>query len=75
AAAELRGAAAARLRARLGLPAHAAPAALAAGVAGHTGRSPAEVGELLYGASPADELALVRLADALDAVEREVRRA
>jgi hypothetical protein len=32
------------------------------------------VGSLLYGAAPADDAALVRLADDLDALEREVRR-
>jgi hypothetical protein len=32
------------------------------------------VAALLYGAAPADDGALVRLADDLDALEREVRR-
>ncbi|MER6874191.1 DUF4350 domain-containing protein, partial [Amycolatopsis sp. NPDC000673] len=38
------------------------------------GRAPNEVGAVLYGPSPSDETALVRLADELDAVEREVER-
>jgi hypothetical protein len=32
------------------------------------------VDRLLYGAAPSDDPALVRLADELDALEREVRR-
>ncbi|KZB82429.1 DUF4350 domain-containing protein [Amycolatopsis regifaucium] len=70
----LREAARARLRPLLGLTRDAEPAALVESVAARTGRSPAEVGALLYGDPPADDAALVRLADGLDVVEREVER-
>jgi len=43
-------------------------------VASRTRRTPPEVAALLYGAAPPDDAALVRLADDLDALEREVRR-
>jgi hypothetical protein len=43
-------------------------------VATRTSRPPSEVATLLYGAAPADDAALVRLADDLDALEREVSR-
>ncbi len=43
-------------------------------VAARSRRTQGEVGALLYGAAPADDAALVRLADDLDALEREVRR-
>jgi hypothetical protein len=43
-------------------------------VARRTGLTPVEVGALLYGAAPTDDSALVRLADRLDDLEREVRR-
>jgi Domain of unknown function (DUF4350) len=51
-----------------------APEALVDAVAARTGRTPAEVTELLYGAAPADERAMVELADRLDECEREVLR-
>ncbi|UMP01735.1 DUF4350 domain-containing protein [Amycolatopsis sp. EV170708-02-1] len=70
----LREAARARLRPLLGLTRDAEPAALVESVAARTGRAPAEVGALLYGDPPADDAALVRLADGLDVVEREVER-
>ncbi|MEU3627089.1 hypothetical protein BS329_23370 [Amycolatopsis coloradensis] len=70
----LREAARARLRPLLGLPRDAEPAALVESVAARTGRAPAELGALLYGDPPADDTALVRLADGLDVVEREVER-
>jgi hypothetical protein len=41
-------------------------------VAARTGRPATEVEALLYGPSPADDAALVRLADDLDALIREV---
>ncbi|PRY01513.1 DUF4350 domain-containing protein [Allonocardiopsis opalescens] len=72
-----------RLRARLGLPADAAAAQLVRAVSARTGRPGAEVDALLYGsvppgaagtAEPSDDAALVRFADALDTLEREVRR-
>jgi hypothetical protein len=70
----LREAARARLRPLLGLTRDAEPAALVESVAARTGRTPAEIGGLLYGHPPADDTALVRLADGLDVVEREVER-
>ncbi|WP_410663145.1 DUF4350 domain-containing protein [Amycolatopsis sp. lyj-84] len=70
----LREAARARLRPLLGLTRDAEPAALVESVAVRTGRAPAEIGALLYGDPPADDAALVRLADGLDVVEREVER-
>ena len=47
---------------------------LASPVAARAGRSGPDVAALRYGAAPADDGALVRLADDLDALEREVRR-
>ena len=63
-----------RLVPALGLPRRAEPAAVVAAVAARSSRPAVEVGALLYGAAPADDAALVRLADALDHLEREVRR-
>lgn len=63
-----------RLAVMLGLPSPPRPAALVATVAAHCARSSAEVGALLYGAAPADDSSLVRLADELDSLDREVRR-
>lgn len=74
AAETLREAARTRLRKRLGLPRDAGPPAVVETVSARTGRAPNEVGAVLYGLSPSDEVALVRLADELDAVEREVER-
>ena len=54
--------------------ARAEPTAVVAAVAARSSRPAAEVGALLYGAAPADDASLVRLADALDDLEREVRR-
>lgn len=77
-AARLRAATARRCAARLGLPASAAdpsrPAALLDGLARATGRRADELQTLLLGPAPEDDTDLVRLADALDALEREVRR-
>ena len=75
AAEALRAGARSRLVPALGLPRRAAPAAVAAAVAGRAGRPAPEVTALLYGAAPADDAALVRLADDLDTLEKEVRRA
>lgn len=69
AAGGLRDAAAERLRVALGLGPASAPEALTAAVAGRTGRPAAEVHDLLFGAVPADDAALVRLADELDQLE------
>lgn len=75
AAADLRGAARRRLAHRVGVPPDASRETLIDAVARRTGRSPASLGELLYGAPSgtdvSDDRALVRLADALD---REVQR-
>ena len=64
----------ARLVPALGLPRAADPGALVAAVTARSSRPPVEVGDLLYGAAPADDAALVRLAMSLDDLEREVRR-
>ncbi len=63
-----------RLGTALGLPRQAAPPAVVTAVAARAGQSGQVVAGLLYGAAPADDGALVRLADDLDALEREVRR-
>jgi hypothetical protein len=75
AAEALRSATRARLVPSLGLPRAADPTSVVTAVAGRSRRPAAEVGLLLYGAAPADDAALVRLADDLDTLEREVRRA
>lgn len=74
AAQALRHAALDRLVVALGLGRDAAPASVVAAVARRTDRPDAEVHALLYGPPPVDDTALVRLADALDAMEDEVRR-
>jgi hypothetical protein len=74
AAGSLRSGVRSRLGAALGLPRRADPAALVAAAAARSGWSGADVTALLYGAAPADDAALVQLADRLDALEREVRR-
>ncbi len=74
AAQTLRDASCARLRPLLGLPPDAEPAAVAIAAASRTGRSGSDVIALLYGPAPADDTALVRLADGLDALETEVGR-
>jgi len=72
AAAILRTAALRRLAARLGVPSGAAPDEVALLVAAAGGRRPDEVREQLLGATPTDDAALVRLAGALDDVERSI---
>ncbi|WP_078900788.1 DUF4350 domain-containing protein [Streptomyces sp. SBT349] len=70
----LRAAARARVARLTGVPqasAHA-PDVLAAAVAAHTADAPEAVRGLLFGLPPADDAALVRLADELDALERRV---
>jgi hypothetical protein len=57
---------------QLGLGLAEDPAALVEAAAGRTGRAPAEVHDLLYGPVPADDPALVRLADALTRFDSEV---
>ena len=68
----LRAAARDRLAPLLGLPRGAPPAAVVGAVAARARRPQDEVGGLLYGAAPADDAALVRLATTLDALEKEV---
>ncbi|MFF0147122.1 uncharacterized protein DUF4350 [Amycolatopsis sulphurea] len=70
----LREAARGRLRTRLGLPREAEPSAVVETVCARTGRAAADVGAVLCGPPVRDEPALVRLADELDRVEREVER-
>jgi hypothetical protein len=70
----LRGAAVSRLAPRFGLGTAPDPQALAESLARHTGRPPHLVADLLYGPVPDDDAGLVALADALDALEEEVRR-
>ncbi len=83
----LRTAARARITARLGLapgpasrpgatggvPTEPTPAHVVDAVSARTGRSPAEVHHLLYGAVPEDENGLVALADQLDRLEERVK--
>ncbi|MEU1601748.1 DUF4350 domain-containing protein [Micromonospora matsumotoense] len=74
-AATLRTAALGRLRGRLDLPATLAPAELAARVAGRTGDDPEQIRELLYGAAPETDAALLELARSLDRLTRTVAAA
>lgn len=67
----LRAATIARLRPVLGLGPDAEPAALLTAIGARTGR---DAGPLLYGPAPGDDASLVRLADELDRLEREVHR-
>lgn len=69
----LRQAAIDRLRPALGLGAGAEPAAVVESVASRCGRATTDIGALLYGPAPRDDASLVRLADELDRLEREVR--
>lgn len=57
----------------LGLSADAGPETLVAAVTARTGRDHLSVSTLLYGPPPADDAALVRLADDLDRLDSEVR--
>ncbi len=61
-----------RLARRLALPMDSGRAALVDAVAGRVTRPPERVDALLYGAEPADDRALVRLAEDLDTLDREV---
>ena len=74
AAEALRSGARSRLIDSLGLPPDASPAAVTEAVTGRVRRPSAAVDDLLYGPPPHDDAALVRLADALDALDEEVRR-
>ena len=61
-----------RLRRRLSLPADAGRAALVEAVHQRVAHPAEAVDALLYGAEPADDRALVRLAEDLDTLDREV---
>jgi hypothetical protein len=61
-----------RLSARLSTGASADPAAVARLAAAASGRDPVAVAHLLDGPDPTDDASLVRLADDLDRLEREV---
>jgi hypothetical protein len=74
AAVALRQASRDRLVARLALPADSDPDVLVTAVASRTGRAAGQVSRVLYGPPPTGEADLVRLADALDALESEVTR-
>jgi hypothetical protein len=73
-AATLRAAALGRLMPAVGLPAGAAPGAVTAALAARSTLDEARVANLLYGAVPASDAALVALASDLDALEGEVLR-
>ncbi|MGV9317270.1 DUF4350 domain-containing protein [Streptomyces sp. NPDC003691] len=75
AAAALRAATRARIAPLLGVPRSAAhrPDVLLPAVSARLGPAELDFTLLLFGPAPADEAALVRLADHLDALEREVR--
>ena len=64
----------ARLARMLALPPEVGEPELVAAVRARTGRSEAEVARLLGEQNPHDDGELVRLADALDDLEQEVRR-
>jgi hypothetical protein len=74
AAAALRTASLGRLMPVLGLPRRSDPAMVTDAIAARSTLTTVEVSALLYGAAPTDDSALVRLADHLDHLEREVRR-
>jgi hypothetical protein len=71
----LRRAATARMAPLLGLPDPPDRAGLTAAIAERTGRQAAGVDAALYGPAPSDDAALIALADTLDDIEAEVRRA
>ncbi|MFE4454335.1 DUF4350 domain-containing protein [Streptomyces sp. NPDC056796] len=75
AAATLRSATRIRIAPLLGVSAREAdsPAVLLPAVVTRTATSSSELSDLLFGPAPADDAALVRLTDQLDALEREVR--
>ena len=77
AAAALRAATARRCAQALGLPRHADAPAVVEATAAATGRpeaGPDGVGPLIYGPPPRDDTELVRLAEALATLEKEVHR-
>jgi uncharacterized protein DUF4350 len=72
AAAALRGAALGRIAVRLGLTRGTTPRVISQELASRTGRGAGEIEEILFGAVPPDDAALVRLATGLDALEGQV---
>jgi hypothetical protein len=70
AAATLRTATLRRLATRLGVPVQAEPRDVATLAAAAAGQDPVTVADVLLGTAPADDAALVRLASALDELER-----
>ena len=74
AADSLRAGALRRLVPLLGLPRQAQPAAVVDALTARTRRTAPDLATLLYGAAPADDAALVRLANDLDSLDREMRR-
>lgn len=74
AAAALRSGCLSRLTPRLRLGPGSSASAIIETIADRAGRDPAAVGALLYGMAPEDDAGLVRLADELDSLEREVER-
>jgi hypothetical protein len=74
AATTLRAAMLARTGPALGLAPDAAPGQVAAAFSERSGSGQATIEAMLFGPAPADDAALVALADDLDALEREVRR-
>lgn len=73
AAGALRAATFRRVRSALGLGRSATPGEVADAAASRTGRPPQQVAYLLHGPPPANDAALVGLADELDRLDREVR--
>ncbi len=74
AAASLRAGAATRTARRLGLPHSAGAPAVIDALARATGRTPEDVGALLYGPPPTGDAGLTDLARRLDELESEVHR-
>jgi uncharacterized protein DUF4350 len=74
AAAALRAAMLARARPALGLAPDTPPGQVVAAFSARSGSGQAPIEAMLFGPAPADDAALVALADDLDALEREVRR-
>jgi hypothetical protein len=73
AAAALQEASLGRLRSRLGLPRDTSSEGVAQAVASRVNGSAADIGTILAGQPPADDAALVKLANDLDRLEQEVR--
>jgi len=73
AAAALRAATINRLSPSVGVPTSGPSQALTSALAARTGLSPEQVAAKLFGPAPANDAELVRLADELDALERQVR--